>query len=164
MRLSAFDPSINRIGAATFEWPEGKLLNVQTLISPKKTETERLRFLIDALEEYLMMERPKAVAIERLGSWTRKTKEGRAKNVGSLLSLAVMTGAVFATSHYTGCLTTLIPVRDWCKFRSEDQRKSDAERLYGYKPKDIHQADAILIGHFALSEWNIEKAMEGHRQ
>jgi len=74
------------------------------------------------------------------------------------LKLTYITGALTGLSHARGVPVMLVPVRDWVNGRNKRRRLRDAELLYGVKPANDHEADAVLIGHHVLSMRRVRRA------
>lgn len=148
MKLLAIDPSINATGAAFFQ--DGELISVETLKSPCRGD--RVSYILAEVDRRIQQWDPDTAAIEACGSWTR-----RGTNVKSLLKLSYVTGALFGLCNLRGLPVEFVGVREWTGGRSKVERMRDVGLLYGIQPQDDHQADAIGIGHYVLSEQKISR-------
>jgi hypothetical protein len=141
------DPSFNTCGFATFDDKHKPLGCWQKTFTGKFTQRidEIVKYFSDLFLSDLPSLQYDAVVMEMPDVWTRKTPQGRSKNVTSIRKLDYAIGTIYAVSKLSGVKCYLVPVRIWKGKMPKSFSKARARREFGKKVPE-HASDAVDLG------------------
>jgi len=151
MKYLCIDPSSEKIGVAMIDGK--RIVKTCTVKIKGKTTAERLSriwsalfpviksffFLAKRTERKLIIEEPDFVA----------------KDTRAALDVAKAYGVI--VSHFDPEEVHPVRASHWIKGRARQTRKKDLEYIYGLKLRTVHEADALGVYHYYITEEAIRK-------
>lgn len=153
-RLISIDPSINNVGIAIWELPNGLMMHrlLHPKVNARESEYDKSLSILDQIKEWIKAYGVNRMILEVPAHWAVAGFEAR--ETGSIAKLCLVVGLIYSLKHDLDELRIVKP-HEW---KGQLPKEVMVNRLKeGYVPIGIdlekinpNVADAIGIGHFYL--------------
>lgn len=154
-RLMSIDPSINNVGIAIWELPNGLMMHrlLHPKVNARDNEFDKSLSIVDQIKEWMKVYAINRMILEVPAHWAVKGYEARES--GSIAKLCVVVGMIYSLKHELDELRVVKP-HEWKGQLSKEVMVNRLQPAYEAIDIDLgalnpNVADAIGIGHFYIT-------------